>query len=130
MRMFITSKNKYLSNDMKIFGTCSIPLTSPSLYFYAVLWFIVNRISGGNYPYEHYLLWTISVFDQISPETWPEKNKDYNEVTRLHKRKDGHINKKLLEGTDNHNNNLFFSAEESKKGKTIRQTISLSVNTG
>ncbi len=25
--MFITSKNKYLSNDMKIFGTCSIPLT-------------------------------------------------------------------------------------------------------
>ncbi len=24
--MFITSKNKYLSNDMKIFGTCSIPL--------------------------------------------------------------------------------------------------------
>ncbi len=29
MRMFITSKNKYLSNDMKIFGTCSIPLTMP-----------------------------------------------------------------------------------------------------
>ncbi len=26
MRMFITSKNKYLSNDMTIFGTCSIPL--------------------------------------------------------------------------------------------------------
>ncbi len=26
MRMFITSKNKYLSNDTKIFGTCSIPL--------------------------------------------------------------------------------------------------------
>ncbi len=26
--MFITSKNKYLSNDMKIFGTCSIPLTT------------------------------------------------------------------------------------------------------
>ncbi len=25
--MFITSINKYLSNDMKIFGTCSIPLT-------------------------------------------------------------------------------------------------------
>ncbi len=25
--MFITSKNKYLSNDIKIFGTCSIPLT-------------------------------------------------------------------------------------------------------
>ncbi len=24
--MFITSKNKYLLNDMKIFGTCSIPL--------------------------------------------------------------------------------------------------------
>ncbi len=29
MRMFITSKNKYLSNDMKIFGTCSIPLKNP-----------------------------------------------------------------------------------------------------
>ncbi len=27
MRMFITSKNKYLSNDMKISGTCSIPLS-------------------------------------------------------------------------------------------------------
>ncbi len=27
MRMFITSKNKYLSNDMKLFGTCSISLT-------------------------------------------------------------------------------------------------------
>ncbi len=25
--MFITSKNKYLSNGMKIFGTCSIPLS-------------------------------------------------------------------------------------------------------
>ncbi len=25
--MFITSKNKYLSNDMNIFGTCSIPLS-------------------------------------------------------------------------------------------------------
>ncbi len=28
MRMFITSKNKYLLNDMKIFGTCSIPLNT------------------------------------------------------------------------------------------------------
>ncbi len=27
MRMFITSKNKYLSNDMKIFGKCSILLS-------------------------------------------------------------------------------------------------------
>ncbi len=26
MSMFIASKNKYLSNDMNIFGTCSIPL--------------------------------------------------------------------------------------------------------
>ncbi len=26
MRMFITTKNKYLSNDIKIFGTCSISL--------------------------------------------------------------------------------------------------------
>ncbi len=32
MRMFITSKNKYLSNDIKIFGTCSIPLTSYLTY--------------------------------------------------------------------------------------------------
>ncbi len=30
MRMFITSKNQYLSNDMKIFGTCSIPLSCVS----------------------------------------------------------------------------------------------------
>ncbi len=28
MRMFITSKNKYLSNHMKIFGKCSIPILS------------------------------------------------------------------------------------------------------
>ncbi len=27
MRMFITSKKKYLSNDMNIFGTFSIPLS-------------------------------------------------------------------------------------------------------
>ncbi len=33
MRMFITSKNKYLSNDMKIFGTCSIPLKLESYNF-------------------------------------------------------------------------------------------------
>ncbi len=32
--MFITSKNKYISNDMKIFGTCSIPLTSHLLRFH------------------------------------------------------------------------------------------------
>ncbi len=30
MRMFITSKNKYLWNDMKILGTSSIPLISNS----------------------------------------------------------------------------------------------------
>ncbi len=29
--MFITSKNKYLSNDMKIFGTWSIPLSCNSV---------------------------------------------------------------------------------------------------
>ncbi len=33
MRMFITSKNKYLSNDMKIFGTCSIPLMSTGIWY-------------------------------------------------------------------------------------------------
>ncbi len=38
--MFITSKNKYLSNDMKIFGTCSIPLNKgPSIR--------VNHTLGG-----------------------------------------------------------------------------------
>ncbi len=38
MRMFITSENKYISNDMKIFGTCSIPLTriNRNIYFAAV----------------------------------------------------------------------------------------------
>ncbi len=36
MRMFITSKNKYLSNDMKIFGTCSIPLNLS--YMYTRVW--------------------------------------------------------------------------------------------
>ncbi len=33
MKMFITSKNKYLSNDMKIFGTCSIPLKLKDVLF-------------------------------------------------------------------------------------------------
>ncbi len=32
MRIFITSKNKYLSNDMKIFGTCSIPLIISDIF--------------------------------------------------------------------------------------------------
>ncbi len=32
--MFITSKNKYLSNDMKIFGTCSIPLNTRQVLYY------------------------------------------------------------------------------------------------
>ncbi len=31
--MFITSKNKYLSNNMKIFGTCSIHLSSTNFFF-------------------------------------------------------------------------------------------------
>ncbi len=38
MRMFITSKNKFLSNDMKIFGTSSIPLT---LILITILWVLV-----------------------------------------------------------------------------------------
>ncbi len=37
MRMFITSENKYLLNDMKIFGTCSIPLI-----------YILYELSGHN----------------------------------------------------------------------------------
>ncbi len=36
MRMFITSKNKYLSNDTKIFGTCSIPLRQVSRILKAI----------------------------------------------------------------------------------------------
>ncbi len=35
MKMFITSKNKYLLNDMNIFGTCSIPLNKPILVYMA-----------------------------------------------------------------------------------------------
>ncbi len=34
--MFITSKNKYLSNDMKIFGACSIPLIKQGTLGYLV----------------------------------------------------------------------------------------------
>ncbi len=33
MRMFLTSKNKYLSNNMTIFGKCSIPLRQLDLTF-------------------------------------------------------------------------------------------------
>ncbi len=33
MRIFITSKNKYLSNEMKIFGTCSISLKTKKIRF-------------------------------------------------------------------------------------------------
>ncbi len=33
MSMFITFKNKYLSNDMKLFGTCSIPLNAIYIYY-------------------------------------------------------------------------------------------------
>ncbi len=48
MRMFVTSKNKYLSNDMKIFGTCSIPLM---IIIYIVmlascLWLLIIIITG------------------------------------------------------------------------------------
>ncbi len=35
--MFITFKNKYLSNDMKIFGTCSIPLIRVCAYVCACM---------------------------------------------------------------------------------------------
>ncbi len=44
--MFITSKNKYLSNDMKIFGTCSIALiTEPSCYMHTPV-LIVSPMSS------------------------------------------------------------------------------------
>ncbi len=43
MRMFINSKNKYLSNDMKIFGTCSIPLSKPSLFHKQASYFVQKK---------------------------------------------------------------------------------------
>ncbi len=42
MRMFIISKNKYLSNDMKIFETCSIPLSLQILN--GIVWTIQEGI--------------------------------------------------------------------------------------
>ncbi len=55
MRMFITSKNKYLSNDMKIFGTCSIPLN--------MIVNLADKLEGAQMPGHHsinlILLWYI-----------------------------------------------------------------------
>ncbi len=46
--MFITSKNKYLSNDMEIFGTRSIPLTLfAQLTYVNVLHWIVGLYYYG-----------------------------------------------------------------------------------
>ncbi len=47
--MFITSKNKYLSNDMKIFRTCSIPLMSEPMHglkinVIVVAWYVGNFV--------------------------------------------------------------------------------------
>ncbi len=43
MTMFIISKNKYLSNDMKIFGTCSIPLNNTIEH----IWSIKKNVWGN-----------------------------------------------------------------------------------
>ncbi len=46
MTMFITSKNKYLSNDMKIFGICSIPLRLIIIFFF---WTLLHKLHNINY---------------------------------------------------------------------------------
>ncbi len=45
MSIFVTSKNKYLSNDMKIVGTCSIPLSS-NLYAFIILVYLISDWCG------------------------------------------------------------------------------------
>ncbi len=45
--MFIISKNKYLSNDMKIFGTCSIPLNSEKIREFFIADNFINDIAFG-----------------------------------------------------------------------------------
>ncbi len=46
--MFITSKNKYLSNDMKIFGTCSIPLIRWSQHYsYTACMYVESALVVG-----------------------------------------------------------------------------------
>ncbi len=59
MRMYITSKNKYLSNDMNIFGTYSIPLT-PDTYFLTTSKLLKNLLSICTYivKYLHLLTTT------------------------------------------------------------------------
>ncbi len=52
--MFITSKNKYLSNDMKIFRTCSIPL-------------IYNYLLINNFGELHHMVPSITADIDTSP---------------------------------------------------------------
>ncbi len=42
--MFITSKNKYLSNDMKIFGTCSNPLMPQSTGGHSIIYTVFTAL--------------------------------------------------------------------------------------
>ncbi len=51
--MFITSKNKYLLNDMKIFRTCSIPLTCQLIYHSDKLY--ISFDTGGTTPIRNIL---------------------------------------------------------------------------
>ncbi len=59
MRVFITSKNKYLSKDMKIFGTCSIPLIIISSF---VKLTTVQVFLGNSYFVVHFHLSTSSQY--------------------------------------------------------------------
>ncbi len=54
MRMFITSKNKYLSNDMKIFETCSIPLNWSHTKYDDLAVTIFGNIKGAIYSGLHW----------------------------------------------------------------------------
>ncbi len=66
--MFITSKNKYLSKVMKIFGTCSIPL---NYNIQGQLSFILSRMSGTNF---NTTLWIILYAFEPEHILFQEKN--------------------------------------------------------
>ncbi len=57
MRMFITSENKYLPNDMKIFGTYSIPLISVMVSFLTHLHEPITKLKvNSKFTFFHQLL--------------------------------------------------------------------------
>ncbi len=77
MRMFIISKNKYLSNYMKIFGTCSIPLR-----IYVKCQFSVSfhgKLTCGSVSIYQSINWNINELRCIpKPFIW-----DFNSATVL-----------------------------------------------